>query len=110
MASNYQAQTTAYRLRKMKMSRFMGIFSCLLAFVTIVIYYFDNIKFANDWMCIISLVYCLGSIFNSNSFLQDIKVGNPWQRVNGVISIAFYVLMAFLIVWGFVTKELLLQF
>ena len=108
--SSYQAQTAAYRLRKMKTSRVIGMLSCLLAFATIVIYYMDNVKFANDWMCIISLTYCLGSVFNSNSFLQDMKVGNPWQRVNGIISIAFYILMGFLIVWGFITKELVLQF
>ncbi len=96
-----------YLKKKMITQRISGIITCLLALTSIGVYYFEII---NGWMCVIVLTYCLGSVFTANSFIQDIKVGNPWQRVNSICSIAFYVLTVGLIIYGFVTHNLELQF
>lgn len=96
-----------YLKKKMITQRISGIITCLLALTSIGVYYFEII---NGWMCVIVLAYCLSSVFTANSFIQDIKVGNPWQRVNSICSIAFYVLTVGLIIYGFVTHNLELQF
>lgn len=107
MRLSVMKRDAAWRKRKMISSRIIGVVSCLLSFGAITVYYLGKI---NQWMCIIVLAYCLGNIFSANSFLQDIRVGNPWQRINGICSVFFYALAIFLIVWGFITKELVLQF
>ena len=104
-----------YKKRKMVKSRLIGILCCLLVLTCVVIYSLNATKVIDEillspWMCIIAISYCLGTIFSANSFLQNIKVGNPWQRINALFSVLFYVLVAFLIVYGFITKELKLQF
>ncbi len=96
-----------YYKRKMIIRRIIGIIACLVTLGCIAIYYFKTI---NEWLCIIIIAYCLGTIFSTNSFLQDIKVGNPWQRINGVVAVGFYIIVVFLIVYGFITKSLQLQF
>ena len=93
--------------RKMMLSRIVGIFCCLLAIGSVVTYYLKTI---NEWLSIITIAYCVATIFTANSFLQDIKVGNPWQRMNGFCSVIIYLLTAFLIVWGFVHGHLTTQF
>ncbi len=96
-----------YLKKRMTISRVIGIFACLLALTGIAVYYLSLI---NEWLCMILIAYCLGSIFTSNSFIQDMKVGNPWHRVNGVCSIIFYLLVVALIIYGFATNNLSLQF
>lgn len=101
-----QAQAGFYK-RKMIMSRIIGIFCCLLAIGAIILYYLKPI---NEWVCLITISYCVATTFVANSFLQDIKVGNPWQRINGICAIIMYLFSVFLIVWGFVDGQLTLQF
>ncbi len=96
-----------YLKKRMLISRIIGIFACLFSLTGIAVYYFNLI---NEWLCIIVIAYCLGNIFTSNSFIQDMKVGNPWHRVNGVCSIIFYILTVALIIYGFVSHNLSLQF
>lgn len=96
-----------YLKKRMLISRVIGILACILSLTGIVVYYLSLI---NEWLCIILIAYCLGNIFTSNSFIQDMKVGNPWHRVNGVCSIIFYILTVALIIYGFVTHNLSLQF
>ncbi len=96
-----------YLKKRMITSRMIGILACLFSLAGIVVYYMSWI---NEWLCIIIISYCLGNIFTSNSFIQDMKVGNPWHRVNGVCSIIFYLLTVALIIYGFVTHNLSLQF
>ncbi len=98
---------TDYRKRRMIFSRLFGIAMCIVCIVCLVAYYKEMF---NEWLLMVILAFCMGTIFSTNSFLQDIKVGNPWQRVNSIVSVMFYVLMAFLIVYGFVSGELTLQF
>ncbi len=104
---NVVQKEASYLRKKMIASRLTGIFTCLLALASVAVYYLKSI---NEWLCIIALAYCLGTIFVANSFIQDVKVGNPWQRVNGVCAIVFFILVVFLIVYGFVTHQLNLQF
>lgn len=105
--NNAVANYSAFLKRKMISSRIMGILVCLLALASIVAYYF---KFVNEWLCMIVLSYCIATIFISNSFLQDIKVGNPWQRINSIFAIFFFLVVIFLIVYGFVTGNLATKF
>ena len=93
--------------RKMFMSRILGIFSCMLAIASIVMLYFNAVS---EWMCIIIIGYAMATVFSSNSFLQGIKIGNPWQRINMVCAIFFYIAVIGLIVYGFITGELTTQF
>ena len=104
---NVVKKEAKYLKSKMMRSRLIGIITCIFALIAISVFFF---KLINEWLCIIVLTYCLGNIFSANSFIQDIKVGNPWQRLNGIISIIFYVLTVGLIVYAFVTKNLTLQF
>ncbi len=96
-----------YRIRRMILSRLFGIGLCLMCIVCLVAYYKELF---NTWLLMIFLSFCMGTIFSLNSFIQDIKVGNPWQRINGIIAIMFYVMVGFLIVYGFISGELSLQF
>ena len=100
-------ERAAYLKRKMRMSRMIGIMCCLLAIAAIVTYY---LKTMNEWISVIIIAYSAATIFTANSFIQDIRVGNPWQRVNAVCAILIYLLTVFLIVWGFVYGELTAQF
>ena len=100
-------QQAGFLRRKMRMSRIVGTICCLAIIVTLVMYY---LKRMNEWLAIINICYCIATIFVSNSFLQDIKVGNPWQRINGLISILFYLATVGLIIWGFANGQLTTQF
>ncbi len=100
-------QEAVHLRKKMISSRLTGILACIVALASIVVFY---LKVINEWMCIIAIAYCLATIFTANSFIQDVKVGNPWQRINGICSILFYILVVFLIAYGFISKNLVLQF
>lgn len=93
--------------RKMMLSRIIGIFCCLMALGSIALYYFRP---STQWLSLITITYCAGMVFTANSFLQDIKVGNPWQRVNAFCSIILYLFTVFLIIYGFVEGQLITNF
>lgn len=107
--NNYAKQYAGFLKRKMIMSRFIGILCCLIAIVGIVIY-FLKLWTDRQWLIMITISYCMATVFTANSFLQDIKVGNPWQRVNGFCSVVLYLFAVFLIVFGFVDGQLKVQF
>ena len=104
--SPMQAQAKFLK-RKMIMSRVIGLLCCLVAIAMIFIYYFKTI---NEWLSIISISYCTATIFVTNSFIQDVRVGNPWQRVNGACAILLYLFTLFLLVWGFTHGHITTQF
>lgn len=93
--------------RKMLMSRFIGIIGCLMAIASIVLYY---LRPSTEWLSMITIGYCTGLIFTANSFLQDIKIGNPWQRINAFCAVILYLFTVFLIVYGFVEGGLTMNF
>lgn len=101
-----QAQAAFYK-RKMIMSRVIGVLCCLVAIGAIVIYYLKTI---NEWLSVITISYCAATVFVTNSFIQDIRVGNPWQRVNGFCAILLYMFTVFLMVWAFIHGHLTTQF
>lgn len=101
------ADYSAYLKRKMMLSRILGILTCLFGFACIVLYYF---KLVNDWMCLVVLAYCMGNAFSFNSNLQGVKIGNPWARLNAICSFAMYLLVVFLISYGFVSGNLTVKF
>lgn len=105
--SNPVKEYGSFLKRKMIMSRIVGILCCLLAIASIFTYYF---KVINEWISLINISYSIATIFTANSFLQDIKVGTPWQRINGICSVLLYLFSVFLIVWGFVYGQLSLKF
>jgi len=98
---------SAFLRRKMILSRILGIFACLIAIASIVLM---HLKFVSEWMCIIFISYAMATIFSNNSFLQGIKIGNPWQRINMISSIFFYLCVFALIIIGFIEGQLTLQF
>lgn len=106
-AKSFQKTQAAFYKRKMRMSRVAGILCCLVVIASLVAYY---LKYMNQWLSIINISYCVATIFIANSFLQDIKVGNPWQRVNAACGILLYLFTGFLIVWGFMDGQLTTQF
>lgn len=97
----------SYLKRKMIVSRLTGIFACLIGLASIVLLY---LKLLDEWMCIIIIGYAMATAFSSNSFLQGAKVGNPWQRLNFACAIFFYIVVVVLIVYGFISGELIIQF
>ena len=92
-----------YLKRKLMMSRVVGLIVCLLGIACIALYY---VKIVNGWLCLITLAYCMANTFSLNSQLQGIKTGNPWQRINAICSIFFYLFVVFLISYGFASGEL----
>lgn len=92
---------------KMMMSRLLGILACLIAIAGIVLRFLEILS---PWLCIISIAYAMAIIFGFNSNLQDIRVGNPWQRINALLAVLMFALVIFLIVYGFVSGELEVQF
>ena len=105
--NSYMQSLSAYLKRKLSMARILGIFSCLLCIGALILICIDAV---NQWLPVIAIAYSLATIFASNSFLQDVKIGNPWQRINMICAIFFYVAVLFLIIYGFVAGELTLQF
>ena len=93
--------------RKMMMSRIVGLLCCVLALASLVLYYFNLF---NSWLNLITISYSVATIFTANSFLQDVKVGSPWQRVNAGCSIILYLFTVFLIVYGFIIGALTVGF
>ena len=100
-------ELNAYLKRKMMISRIFGIFACLVAITGLVLKFLEIV---DDWLCLMMIVYSLGTIFALNGNLQDIKVGNPWQRINFACSVIMYLFVVFIIIYGFCTVELSVQF
>ena len=102
-----------YLKRKMMISRFIGIIGCLLGLACVTLYILQKFSviegFMNDWMLLVVLTYTMAMAFTVNSGLQGIKVGNPWQRINTLLALLFYLFVLFLIVYGFTTGDLKLQ-
>lgn len=98
---------SAYLRRKMMISRIFGIFACLVAIAGLVLKLLEVI---DEWLCLLLIVYSLGTIFSLNGNLQDIKVGNPWQRVNFACAILMYLFVVFIIIYGFCVGELTVNF
>jgi hypothetical protein len=109
MASNNSVfkNYNAFLRRKMIFARIMGILACGVAIASIVLMYY---KLLSEWLCIIMIGYGMATAFSSNSFLQDIKIGNPWQRINMICAVFFYLVVFFLIIYGFVTGNLSTMF
>ena len=102
-AQNY----AAFLKRKMIMSRIIGILACLMAIAAIILMYY---KMVSEWMCTIVIGYAMATIFSNNSFLQGVKTGNPWQRINLICAVFFYIVVIGLIIYGFTTGQLSTQF
>ncbi len=100
-------ELSAYLKRKMMISRIFGIFACLVAITGLVLKFLELL---DDWLCLMMIVYSLGTIFALNGNLQDIKVGNPWQRINFACSVIMYLFVIFIIIYGFCIGELSVQF
>lgn len=92
---------------KMMMARLLGILACLVAIAGIVLKYLGIVS---DWLCIISIAYSMATIFLFNSSLQDIRIGNPWQRINAICALLLYAFVIFLIVYGFTSGQLQTNF
>lgn len=103
----FMQEQASFMKRKMRLSRSLGLLCCLFAIACIILYYTKTI---NEWICLINIAYCAGTIFVANSFLQDIRVGNPWQRINGICGVLLYAFSVFLIIWGFKQGLLALKF
>lgn len=103
-----------YLKRKMMMLRIIGIIGCLAGVACLVVYALQksNIigEVISDWLLLINITYSMGVAFTSNSGLQGIKIGNPWQRLNAICAIFFYFLVVFLIGYGFASGNLYIKF
>lgn len=88
--------------RRMIMARLIGILGCGVAIASLVFYakYHDELQW--KWICIILMMYSLGTIFLQNCNLQTIKVGNPWQRINAICAILLYLADVAIIVYAIV--------
>ena len=98
---------TKHLKHKMMMARLLGILACLIAIGGIVLKYLGLLS---DWLCIIAISYSMATIFTFNSSLQDIRVGNPWQRINAICSLLLYAIVIFLIEFGFTSGQLQTNF
>lgn len=103
-----------YLKRKMVMSRILGILGCLMGLLSLVLYALQRANMISevisDWLLLILLTYSMAIAFTFNSGLQGIKVGNPWQRINAFCAIFFYLLVVFLIAYGFASGNLNIGF
>ena len=103
-----------YLKRKMLMSRIMGLMGCLVGVISLILYALQSSHIINtvlsDWMLLITLTYSMATAFSFNSGLQGIKAGNPWQRLNMICAIFFYLLVVFLIAYGFASGNLYINF
>lgn len=96
-----------YLKRRLMLSRILGIITCLVGITCLVLYYF---KIVNEWMCLVVLTYCMANCFTLNSQLQGVRVGNPWQRINAICAMFFYLFVVFLISYGFASGNLVVRF
>ena len=103
-----------YLKRKMVISRVMGILGCLIGLACIAVYILQRFSIIthilNDWMLLVMVTYTMAMAFTVNSGLQGIKVGNPWQRINTIFAMFFYLFVVFLISYGFASGNLTLKF
>lgn len=92
--------------KRMITARLVGILGCLIAITCIILYAYNHDQTQWQWICLILMTYSLGTIFLQNCNLQTIKVGNPWQRVNGICAILLYavdvVIITYALCMGFV--------
>lgn len=98
---------TKHLKHKMMMARILGIMACIAIIAGLIL---KLLAIIDEWLCIISIAYSMGVVFAFNSNLQDIKIGNPWQRINAACSLFLFASVIFLIVYGFVSGELSVQF
>lgn len=103
-----------YLRRKLMISRLIGILGCLVGIVSLVLYALQKANIVHelitDWLLLIVLAYSMAVAFTTNSGLQGVKVGNPWQRINMICAVIFYFFVIFLIAYGFASGNLVLQF
>ena len=93
--------------RKVMFSRITGIFACLVAIAGLVLKLLGVVA---DWWCIIMIAYAIATIFLLNANIQDIRVGNPWQRINTICSLIMFLFVIFLLVYGFTSGQFETQF
>lgn len=103
-----------YLRRKLMISRAIGILGCVVGLVSLILYALQKVNVVGhimtDWLFLILLTYSMAVAFTSNSGLQGIKVGNPWQRINTICALFFYLFVIFLIAYGFASGNLTVQF
>lgn len=109
--ANYSEQMQEYTKalkRRLVLSRLIGILGCLVGIACIIFYAFFRGDVQWQWLCLIMMVYSLGMIFMQNCNLQAVKVGNPWQRVNGICSILLFALDVSLITYALCVGKIIL--
>lgn len=109
--SSYSNQIQGYSKslkKRMIVSRLFGIFGCCVGIASIVLYSFYKETTHWQWLCLIMMTYSLGMIFMQNCNLQAVKVGNPWQRVNGLCAILLFALDVMLITYALTTGKIIL--
>lgn len=103
-----------YLKRRMMMARILGIVGCVEGIICMIIFILQKTKVMgeviNDWMCLIILTFCMAQAFTLNSGLQWVKLGNPWQKINSICAIFFYLFVVFLISYGFASGNMTLKF
>ena len=94
--------------KRLIVSRLIGILACLVGIACIVLFAYFHEQTNWQWLCLILMAYSLGTIFMQNCNLQAIKVGNPWQRVNGACAILMYILDIIILVYALSTGKVVL--
>lgn len=94
--------------RRMVLARFMGIMGCCVGIACIVLYAYFHNEEQWQWLCLTLMAYSLGTIFMQNCNLQAVKVGNPWQRVNGICAMLMYALDIAIITYALATGKVIL--
>ena len=103
-----------YMKRKLKTTRLMGLFTCIVGLTCLILFGFQKSGFIetlfSDWMLLVMLTYAMAAAFTLNSGLQGVRTGNPWARLNAIIAIGFFLLVVTLISYGFATGNLEVQY
>ena len=103
-----------YLKRRLKITRLMGLFTCIVGLVCIILFGLQRTNLIRtlfaDWMLVIIITYTMAAAFTLNSGLQGIKTGNPWARINASCAIFFYMCVVTLISYGFASGNLTIQF
>ena len=100
--------------RKLKTTRLMGLFTCIVGLTCMILFGFQKSNLIetlfSDWMLLIMLTYTMAAAFTLNSGLQGVRTGNPWSRLNAIFAIVFYLFVVTLISYGFATGNLEVNF
>ena len=100
--------------RKLKITRWMGLFTCLVGLACIILFGMQRVNLIqtmfSEWMLLVMITYTMAAAFTLNSGLQGIKSGNPWARLNAMCAIAFYLFVVTLISYGFASGNLAVKF